>query len=61
MLVLAHTLHVEGFVTFMYLRRSLWLFRNPLDSLKVVFFYLIYLYNGLQREIVLGWGCKRDR
>ena len=21
----------------------------------------MYLYNRLQREIFLGWGCKRDR
>jgi hypothetical protein len=30
--------------------------------IKVVCFYLMYLYNGLlQREIFLGWGCKWDR
>jgi hypothetical protein len=27
--------------------------------IKVVCFYLMYLYNGLQKEIFLGWGCKR--
>ena len=27
--------------------------------IKVVCFYLMYLYNGLQREIFLGWGCRR--
>ena len=32
-----------------------------LDFIKVVCFYLMYLYNGLQSEIILGWGCKRDR
>ena len=28
---------------------------------KSCIFYLMYLYNRLQREIFLGWGCKRDR
>ena len=29
--------------------------------IKVGCFYLMHLYNGLQRETFLGWGCKRDR